>query len=106
VLIWKDICTNKLLGNVALVLFLNKCDILERKLNAGVRLVKYVRSYGDRPNDVEAASKCETYPRSSPFAPSIPLYPVSASGRLLSLPSLSSSSYGSLIIGDRFPKQV
>jgi len=56
VLLWKDICSNKLLANVELVLFLNKCDILERKLNAGVRLAKYVRSYGDRENDVESVA--------------------------------------------------
>jgi hypothetical protein len=63
VLIWKDVCANKLLAPVELVLFLNKCDILERKLRAGVRLAKYVRSYGDRPNDLEAASKCPSAPR-------------------------------------------
>ncbi|KAF7971341.1 hypothetical protein HWV62_21350 [Athelia sp. TMB] len=57
VLLWKSVCSNKLLENVDLVLFLNKCDILEKKLQAGVRLAKYVRSYGDRPNDLENASK-------------------------------------------------
>ncbi len=53
------ICSNKLLANVDLVLFLNKCDILERKLNSGIRLGKYVRSYQDRPNDSDTAQKCE-----------------------------------------------
>ncbi|KII91302.1 hypothetical protein PLICRDRAFT_173177 [Plicaturopsis crispa FD-325 SS-3] len=57
VLLWKAVCSNKLLANVDLVLFLNKCDILEAKLTAGVRLAKYVRSYGDRENDIETASK-------------------------------------------------
>lgn len=57
VLLWKAICSNKLLANVDLVLFLNKCDILEAKLNAGIRLAKYVRSYGDRANDLETACK-------------------------------------------------
>jgi guanine nucleotide-binding protein subunit alpha len=60
VLLWKDICSNRLLANVELVLFLNKCDILEAKLNAGIRLAKYVRSYGDRENDVESVTKCES----------------------------------------------
>lgn len=59
VLLWKAVCSNKLLANVDLVLFLNKCDLLERKLDAGVRLAKYVKSYGDRSNDLETASKCE-----------------------------------------------
>ncbi|KAF9527409.1 G-protein alpha subunit-domain-containing protein [Crepidotus variabilis] len=57
VLLWKAVCSSKLLANVDLVLFLNKCDILERKLMGGVRMAKYVRSYGDRPNDLENVSK-------------------------------------------------
>jgi len=57
VLLWKAVCSNKLLANVDLVLFLNKCDILEAKLNAGIRLAKYVRSYADRSNDIDTASK-------------------------------------------------
>lgn len=59
VLLWKAMCGNKLLANVDIVLFLNKCDILKRKLDNGVPLVRYVKSYGDRPNDVENACKCE-----------------------------------------------
>ncbi|KAF8828262.1 hypothetical protein HHX47_DHR4000576 [Lentinula edodes] len=78
VLLWKTVCSNKLLANVDLVLFLNKCDILETKLKAGVRyafgllslvsgyrthaiwwiswlnrLAKYVKSFGDRANNLE-----------------------------------------------------
>lgn len=58
-LLWKAVCSNKLLANVDLVLFLNKCDILDSKLSSGIRLSKYVRSYGDRPNDMETASRCQ-----------------------------------------------
>ncbi|GJJ10737.1 hypothetical protein Clacol_004964 [Clathrus columnatus] len=47
VLLWKSICSNKLLAN---------CDILASKLEAGIRLSKYVRSFGERSNDVETAS--------------------------------------------------
>lgn len=57
VLLWKAICSNKLLANVDLVLFLNKCDILDAKLKAGIKLSKYVRSYGDRSNDLDTACK-------------------------------------------------
>ncbi|KAH6909393.1 guanine nucleotide binding protein, alpha subunit [Coprinopsis sp. MPI-PUGE-AT-0042] len=57
VLLWKSVCSNKLLANVDLVLFLNKCDILEKKLKDGVRLAKYVRSYGDRDNTMDTVSK-------------------------------------------------
>ncbi|PPQ70506.1 hypothetical protein CVT24_013276 [Panaeolus cyanescens] len=57
VLLWKAVCSSKLLANVDLVLFLNKCDILEKKLKSGVRLAKYVRSYADRANDLDSVSK-------------------------------------------------
>ncbi|KAJ7098222.1 guanine nucleotide binding protein, alpha subunit [Mycena epipterygia] len=57
VLLWKALCANKLLAGVDLVLFLNKCDILEKKLDAGVRLVRYVRSYAERENSFEAVSQ-------------------------------------------------
>ncbi|KAF8496980.1 guanine nucleotide binding protein, alpha subunit [Gautieria morchelliformis] len=57
VLIWKSICSNPLLAKVDLILFLNKCDMLARKLETGVRLSKYVRSFGERSNDVDTASQ-------------------------------------------------
>ncbi|KAF8632165.1 hypothetical protein AX17_004906 [Amanita inopinata Kibby_2008] len=57
VLLWRDVCSNKFLANVDLILFLNKCDILEAKLTAGTRIAKYVRSYGDRENDFDTVSK-------------------------------------------------
>lgn len=61
VLLWKMICSNKMLANVELVLFLNKCDILDRKLKSGIRLAKYVRSFQDRPNDSETVQKCTCF---------------------------------------------
>ncbi|KAI9062249.1 G-alpha-domain-containing protein [Trametes sanguinea] len=57
VLLWKEVCSNKLLAKVDLVLFLNKCDILASKLKSGIRLAKYVRSFGDRPNEPEVVEK-------------------------------------------------
>ncbi|KZV92997.1 G-alpha-domain-containing protein [Exidia glandulosa HHB12029] len=57
VTLWKQICGNKLLQRLELILFLNKMDILDSKLQSGVRLAKYVRSFGERPNDVENAAK-------------------------------------------------
>ena len=33
-------------------------DILQSKLSNGVRVNKYVKSYGERPNDYESVSKC------------------------------------------------
>ncbi|OCH86520.1 G-alpha-domain-containing protein [Obba rivulosa] len=56
-LLWKAVCSSKLLRKVQLILFLNKCDLLRAKLARGVRLVDYVSSYGDRPNDTRNAAK-------------------------------------------------
>ena len=57
-MLWRAVAASKLLARTAIVLFLNKCDLLERKLRAGVRVRDFVHSYGDRPNDVEHAVKC------------------------------------------------
>jgi len=51
------VCSNKLLANVELILFLNKCDLLGAKLRSGTRLCKYVRSFGDRSNDLDTVTK-------------------------------------------------
>lgn len=60
-LLWKAVCANKLLGKTMLILFLNKCDLLARKLNAGVEFKHFVPSYGGngRRNDVGSVTKCE-----------------------------------------------
>lgn len=44
------ICSNKLLRNSHLVLLLNKTDLLKKKLESGIKVRKYITSYGDRPN--------------------------------------------------------
>ncbi|KAJ4470929.1 guanine nucleotide binding protein, alpha subunit [Lentinula aciculospora] len=56
-LLWKGVVSNKLLEKVNIVLFLNKCDLLQAKLNAGVRLNEHMVTYGDRPNDYHSISK-------------------------------------------------
>ncbi|EGO05358.1 hypothetical protein SERLA73DRAFT_174479 [Serpula lacrymans var. lacrymans S7.3] len=55
-LLWKAVIDQKLLANVNIVLFLNKCDLLRAKLESGVRLNQHMVSYGDRPNDYETVS--------------------------------------------------
>ena len=40
------------------MLFLNKCDLLREKLEAGVQLKNYLVTYGDRPNNYESVAKC------------------------------------------------
>ncbi|RPD63398.1 G-protein alpha subunit [Lentinus tigrinus ALCF2SS1-7] len=56
-MLWKAVASSKLLAKTSIVLFLNKCDLLEQKLLNGVRIRDYVHSYGDRPNDIEHATK-------------------------------------------------
>ncbi|EED85956.1 candidate G-protein alpha subunit [Postia placenta Mad-698-R] len=52
--LFKQICSNPLLKNAHLVLFLNKADVLASKLAKGVKINKYITSYGERPNEVES----------------------------------------------------
>ncbi|KAF5390015.1 hypothetical protein D9757_003809 [Collybiopsis confluens] len=55
--LWRMICSNKLLASTDLILLLNKIDILDAQLKAGVQFGKYVTSYRDKPNEKEAVSK-------------------------------------------------
>lgn len=55
--LWREICKNPLLAKTTLILFLNKMDILQATLAAGIRVQKYVPSYGDQPNDVQHVVK-------------------------------------------------
>ncbi|KAH8107632.1 G-protein alpha subunit [Cristinia sonorae] len=55
--LFTNICTNKLLSKTALILMLNKTDLLKQKLQAGIKVRKYISSYGDRPNNYEEVSE-------------------------------------------------
>jgi hypothetical protein len=55
-MLWKTLVGNKLLARVNIVLFLNKCDLLQRKLASGVRLAQFMTSYKDRGNDFESVT--------------------------------------------------
>ncbi|TBU38222.1 G-alpha-domain-containing protein [Dichomitus squalens] len=55
--LWKAVCSTKLLAKVQLILFLNKCDLLQKKLARGVRVVDWIPTYHDRPNDAPSAAK-------------------------------------------------
>jgi guanine nucleotide-binding protein subunit alpha len=52
--LFTQICSNQLLKKVHLVLFLNKTDILRKKLEQGLPVSKYILSYGDRANEYES----------------------------------------------------
>ncbi|GLB39783.1 putative G protein alpha subunit [Lyophyllum shimeji] len=52
IILWTSICGSKLLAKTQLILFLNKCDLLRRKLKRGIKVKTFLPSYGDRPNEV------------------------------------------------------
>ncbi|KAG8978314.1 hypothetical protein FRB90_008447, partial [Tulasnella sp. 427] len=55
--LWIELCSNKILAKVPLILFLNKCDLLKAKLDSGVSVKKFVPSFGDRKNDFSTVSQ-------------------------------------------------
>ncbi|KAF9529163.1 guanine nucleotide binding protein, alpha subunit [Crepidotus variabilis] len=56
-LLWRSVCSCKLLSRTQIILFLNKCDLLQAKLQRGVRIRDSVPSFGDRKNDLQTATK-------------------------------------------------
>ncbi|KAF9450799.1 G-alpha-domain-containing protein [Macrolepiota fuliginosa MF-IS2] len=57
IVLWSCICETPLLAKSQFILFLNKCDLLQRKLSRGKRLVDYLSSYGKRGNDAKSVIK-------------------------------------------------
>ena len=60
-LLWKSICASKLLAKASTVVFLNKIDLLERKLQSGVKVKQYLPSYGQRSNDTRTVLRCDFF---------------------------------------------
>lgn len=56
-MLWKSVIESKLLAHVNIILFLNKCDLLRKKVDSGVRLNHYMPTY-NRPNDYDTVSQC------------------------------------------------
>ncbi|TRM69252.1 guanine nucleotide binding protein, alpha subunit [Schizophyllum amplum] len=56
--LWKTLCSEKLLMRAQLVLFLNKCDVLDHKLKSTKAQIKdYFPSFKDRSNDTKTVCK-------------------------------------------------
>ncbi|KAJ3928558.1 MAG: guanine nucleotide binding protein, alpha subunit [Lentinula lateritia] len=55
--LWKAIISSRLLQHTTMVCFLNKCDILKRKLRSGIQFRNFVRDYGSQPNDITPIAK-------------------------------------------------
>ena len=60
IILWTSICESKLLAKTQLILFLNKCDLLRRKLRRGIKVNQFLPSFGDRLNDVTTVVKCKS----------------------------------------------
>ncbi|KAJ3505431.1 hypothetical protein NLJ89_g7420 [Agrocybe chaxingu] len=56
-LLWRSVCGSKLLAKASMILFLNKCDLLKKKLDSGIQVKTHLPSYGERPNDANAVLK-------------------------------------------------
>ncbi|CAE6441842.1 unnamed protein product [Rhizoctonia solani] len=48
---WIELCKTTALHHIPVLLFLNKTDILEKKLDSGIKLCEFLVSYGNRPNE-------------------------------------------------------
>ncbi|KAI6134829.1 guanine nucleotide binding protein, alpha subunit [Pisolithus croceorrhizus] len=56
-ILWKAICSSKLLKSTTLIMFLNKIDLLAKKIADGVMVRQFLPSYADRPNETRAVVK-------------------------------------------------
>ncbi|KZT18573.1 G-alpha-domain-containing protein [Neolentinus lepideus HHB14362 ss-1] len=56
-MLWKSLASSPLLAGVAIVLFMNKCDLLELKIKQGISVKKYMPSYGERENSARQVLK-------------------------------------------------
>ncbi|KAG6818988.1 hypothetical protein H0H93_016608 [Arthromyces matolae] len=91
IILWTSICQSKLLAKTQLILFLNKCDLLRRKLKRGIQVKDYLPSYGDRPNEVIPVVKYlrekfkDIQKHSSPEPRSNYIYPTTVTVRFICL---------------------
>jgi guanine nucleotide-binding protein subunit alpha len=56
-LLWRAVCSSKLLAKTQIILFLNKCDLLQEKLKRGILVKHHIRSYGNGSNDAVSVTK-------------------------------------------------
>jgi len=55
---WREICQNKLLMNIDLILCFDEVDVLQKKLDSGIQVNKYLTEYKG-PNTLAEVCKCE-----------------------------------------------
>ncbi|KAH9957824.1 guanine nucleotide binding protein, alpha subunit [Russula dissimulans] len=56
-MLWQTLCSLQMLAKTQIILFLNKCDLLEQKLRSGVKVRTHVPSFGNRSNDIDTVKK-------------------------------------------------
>ncbi|KAI0057226.1 P-loop containing nucleoside triphosphate hydrolase protein [Artomyces pyxidatus] len=54
--LWRQVVSSPLLRSVNIFLFLNKCDVLKAKLDAGRQVKDYIPEFGDRPCTFESVT--------------------------------------------------
>lgn len=94
--LWKNICSSSILANVTFILFLNKCDILCTKLEAGQSFNKWVKSYNDEPNDAAHVSECEWFISAVVCEQGVTRRHVDLRNKLIAIYKSSSSKKGQL----------
>ncbi|KAG2078461.1 G-alpha-domain-containing protein [Suillus decipiens] len=50
-MLWKSVCSSRILAKTEIILFLNKCDLLHNKIKRGMCIKDHIPSYGSRKND-------------------------------------------------------
>jgi len=55
--LWDMICSSRLLSHVNIIIFLNKMDLLEKKLASGIKINHYLSSFSRRENDANVFMK-------------------------------------------------
>ncbi|KAH7928044.1 G-alpha-domain-containing protein [Leucogyrophana mollusca] len=50
-LLWRSVCSSRILAKTQIILFLNKCDLLHSKIKRGMCIKDHIPSFGDRKND-------------------------------------------------------
>ncbi|RXW21312.1 hypothetical protein EST38_g4527 [Candolleomyces aberdarensis] len=55
-MLWKTVCSNKLLAKVQIILFMNKTDILKKKLESGIQVNQHIPEFRDKSNDYDTVA--------------------------------------------------
>ena len=60
-ILFESVINSRWFLRTSIILFLNKIDIFNAKLESGMPFGQYIISYGNRPNDYTSTSACESF---------------------------------------------